>query len=336
MGNVNALSAQNQLNEIARMAYGSGTFFEGTSGGKGNIGLITGADGQPRVIKFNTHSYERGGAATAEQIQSSNALRSQLLSIANELNPGVVAELRAKLGLGLDEDASAGQTLLTRKIAAAAVKLINANGMATAMEGVNAGSLKSTGGTKFEEARVYATYGVSAKTLKACNMSTADFTESVNAVAEKFLLSDAKKQVVGRATASYLTAIAEEGKTGQLDEEGNPKKGLPSKDELKRQILDGMFGGTYFGLAHVGAFFVKLPPFGSADVQLIGTPLLELSQSMSDDECADAAYFIAKMGTGKRGVDGQRENALSSMSLKTLVDHRTELMAIRQRNGTLT
>ncbi len=333
MGNVNALSAQNQLNEIARMAYGSGTFFEGTSGGKGNIGLITGADGRQRVVKFNTHSRERGGVVTADQIKSANALRAQLLSIAKTLNPGVVAELRAKLGLGAGEDVSAGQSLLTRKIVAAAVKLINANGMRTAMEGVNAESLKSTGGTKFEEASVYATYGVSAKTLKACNMSTADFTESVNAVAEKFHLSGAQKQAVGRATASYLAALAEEGKTGQLDEEGNPKEGLPSKDELKRQISEGSFGGTYWGLAHVRAFSTQIPPF-DADDGFFDTQTLGLSSSLSDDECADAAYFIAKMGTGKRGKEGF-DNRLSPLAVKTLVDHRTELMALHQRNGTL-
>ena len=54
-----------------------------------------------------------------------------------------------------------------------------------------------------------------------------------------------------------------------------------------------------------------------------------------DDECAAAAYFIAKMGTGKRDR-GVENNQLSVLALKTLVEHRTELMALRQENGTLT
>lgn len=128
----------------------------------------------------------------------------------------------------------------------------------------------------------------------------------------------------------YLTALAEEGKTGKPGQ-----KGLPSKDELKRQISEGSFGGTYLGLGHVQAFSVKMPPFKSSDGQLIDKTLLDLSKTMSDDECAAAAYFIAKLGTGKRGPNGQ-DNQLSQLVLKTLVDHRAELMAIRQRNGTLT
>ena len=335
MSSLNQIAAQSQLNEIARMAYGSG-WFENTSGGKGNIGLITGADGQPRVIKFNTHYKERGKEMTEEQLQSSNALRAQLLSIATTLKPEVVAQLRAKLGLGENEVATDGKTLLTRKIVAAAVKLIDANAMDRVEENFDTKSLKSSGGTKFEEARVHTGYGVSAKTLKASGMSAADFEASLNEMAKKFDLSDRQKQIVGRTTASYLTALAEEGKTGELDDKGIPKEGLPSKDELKKQILDGKFGGTYLGLAHVRMIPAKHPTFNPADNQLIDNTLLEVSQSMSADECADAAYFIAKMGTGMRGMDGQRDNKLSSFSLKRLVDHRTELMTLHQKNGTLT
>ena len=52
------VDARSTLQEIARMAYGSG-LFEGTSGGKGRMGVLCDANGKARIIKFNTHVGER-------------------------------------------------------------------------------------------------------------------------------------------------------------------------------------------------------------------------------------------------------------------------------------
>lgn len=330
---LDAISAKNQMNEIARMAYGSG-IFEGTSGGKGNIGLITGADGQARAIKFNTHSYERGGAATEDQIKSSNALRAQLLTIAESLNSGVMADLRTKLGIKDGEDATSCKTLLTRQVVASALKMIDKNAMSDAMKGVNASPLKSLGGTKFEEARIHADYGISSTTLKKCGMSAADFEEAINAMASKYNLSGAKKQLVGRMTASYMTAIAESGRTGALDKAtGLPKEGLPSKEEFKRQISGGTFVGTYMGLIKADKVSPRSPAFYPED-KLLGLDNAPMLNGLSDDECVDAAYFVGKMGSGPRG-EAVGDNQVSAFLLKTLIENRTELMAIRQKDGDL-
>ncbi|MCQ2367549.1 MAG: hypothetical protein MJ109_00845 [Kiritimatiellae bacterium] len=330
---LDAISAKNQMNEIARMAYGSG-IFEGTSGGKGNIGLITGADGQARAIKFNTHSYERGGVATEDQIKSSNALRAQLLTIAESLNSGVMADLRAKLGLKDGEDATSCKTLLTRQVVASALKMIDKNAMSDAMKGVNASTLKSLGGTKFEEARIRTDYGISSTTLTKCGMSAADFEESINAMASKYNLTGAKKQVVGRITASYMTALAEEGTTGRVDRKtGIPLEGLPSKDEFKSQILKGNFAGTYFALQHVKVLSPTDQTFLPAD-NVVDQSVAELSRLMSDEECVDAAYYMAKLGTGPREAGGY--NSISAIGCKAIIEKREELSAIRQKNGKLT
>lgn len=329
---LDAISAKNQMNEIARMAYGSG-IFEGTSGGKGNIGLITGADGQARAIKFNTHFYERGGAATEDQIKSSNALRAQLLTIAESLNSGVMADLRAKLGLKDGEDATSCKTLLTRQVVASALKMIDKNAMSDAMKDVNASSLKSLGGTKFEEARMHTDYGISSTTLKKCGMSAADFEEAINMVASNAKLSNEKKQLVGRMTASYMTAIAEEGRTGQLDASGKQKTTLPSKSEIKSQIANGTFTGTYMGLIKADKVSARSPAFRSAE-KLLGSGAMAVMNGLSDDECVDAAYLLGKIGTGPRSsMPG--DNQVSGFALKSLMENRESLMAMHRKEGNL-
>ena len=49
-----SVQARGNLQEIARMAYGSGRF-EGRSGGAGRMGIWQTADGKCRVVKYNTH-----------------------------------------------------------------------------------------------------------------------------------------------------------------------------------------------------------------------------------------------------------------------------------------
>ena len=140
MPDINATALQS----IARMAYGSG-MLEGTSGGKGNIGALMDGAGNLRVIKFNTHSRERGGPATADQIDASNNLRTQLLAIAD--NRGIdgkkLTELKKLLGVGENNEIPEGAPLMTRKVAAKAVKLIDANVFREALKGVDLKQLSS-------------------------------------------------------------------------------------------------------------------------------------------------------------------------------------------------
>lgn len=113
------------LNAIARYAYGSGFFGEGEKGGRGNMGLLKGADGRLRVIKFNTHRGE-GGEVTRDQIKASNFLRDQLLTLARNFGKSEEVIQRIRQELGLDQDGNQPpQSLLTRTIVATVVKMID-------------------------------------------------------------------------------------------------------------------------------------------------------------------------------------------------------------------
>lgn len=115
------------LNAIARYAYGSGFFGEGENGGRGNMGLLKGSDGRLRVIKFNTHRGE-GGEVTRDQIDASNFLREQLLTLARNFRKSddVIQLIRQELGLAQDDNRPP-QSLLTRKVVATVVKMIDQN-----------------------------------------------------------------------------------------------------------------------------------------------------------------------------------------------------------------
>lgn len=92
------------LSDIAKYAYGSG-FFEGKSGGAGNIGLMDG-----KVVKFNTHRDDRGGAVTQEMKHSCDALRLQMYELVKSAYKGVDGEkttaqlstIRQQLGIAVD------------------------------------------------------------------------------------------------------------------------------------------------------------------------------------------------------------------------------------------
>lgn len=75
---------QASLNEIARMAWGSGSR-EGAAGGRGKIGVLVDANGKSRIIKYDTHLFSRSTADKNDrsQLDAANNLRRQLLSIAN-------------------------------------------------------------------------------------------------------------------------------------------------------------------------------------------------------------------------------------------------------------
>ncbi len=132
---ISNLSAQNALTEIAKMAYGSGTF-EGKSGGKGNIGLLNG-----RVVKFNTHWSERHGSSTTDEMRKScDDLREKLRNIISENLTDVspleseACKMREELYKKLGYDAN-GQKLeptrtplLDRKVVASIVSRLENNG----------------------------------------------------------------------------------------------------------------------------------------------------------------------------------------------------------------
>lgn len=122
------VDARSTLQEIARMAYGSG-FFEGTSGGKGRMGVLCDANGKARIIKFNTHVGERlFGDSLSENslmLESSNRLRTMIKSIAD--GAGLDAETLKEIynKLGIDKEGTVVTTdLLSRKIVAKVVNLI--------------------------------------------------------------------------------------------------------------------------------------------------------------------------------------------------------------------
>ncbi len=117
--------------DIAKVAYGSGVF-EGHHGGAGNIGLLN-----DRVIKFNTHRSERGGAVTDEMHTSCNDLRLMLARMinfslgepsqdpaVNARNERIKQNLYAKLGLNSNGDPMPSSPLLERKIVASVISTL--------------------------------------------------------------------------------------------------------------------------------------------------------------------------------------------------------------------
>ena len=123
-----SFQTKGNLQEIARMAYGSG-WFEGRSGGAGRMGIWQTDDGKCRVVKFNTKLSERlGGASMADDprmLESSNRLRQELILIARSagVDQEVMRQIRAKLGLKTDGETGAAK-LLDRSDVADVVTLI--------------------------------------------------------------------------------------------------------------------------------------------------------------------------------------------------------------------
>ncbi len=133
-GNVSFNMDNRRLSEIAKMAYGSG-MMEGTSGGKGNIGILNG-----KVVKFNTHFGERGGKPTEAMSASCDKLRKELVAIAYEMldigNSGSAAHTNSRISdrvatfeaickdLGMSKDGSKleAKGLLDRKVVAQVLK----------------------------------------------------------------------------------------------------------------------------------------------------------------------------------------------------------------------
>ena len=117
------------LDEIARMAYGSGSS-EGVKGGRGFMGLVADSEsGATRIVKYDTHALSRSTADKSDpaQLAAANALRRQLLDLADkaELSQAEMENVRLRLGLDPVGEEKAGTTLLTRKDVAKVVGMID-------------------------------------------------------------------------------------------------------------------------------------------------------------------------------------------------------------------
>lgn len=98
------VEARSFLQEVARMAYGSGRN-EGVQGGAGRMGMLLAPDGTARVIKFNTNWTARWFGTSVKNapgmLECSNELRRTLVDVA--LRAGLGEEqmraIRTRLGL---------------------------------------------------------------------------------------------------------------------------------------------------------------------------------------------------------------------------------------------
>lgn len=115
-----SIDQKNFVNELAKLAYGTGGSSEKTHGGKGNMGLTYADDGSVHVFKFNTHGSAastaqkqvRSALGNAEVLTASNNLRAELEKIA--LSAGLGDEIVKRiLGANTTQD-----ELLTRKMVA--------------------------------------------------------------------------------------------------------------------------------------------------------------------------------------------------------------------------
>ena len=125
---INALD-QVTLNEIARMAWGSGSR-EGAAGGRGKIGLLVDTTtGKSRIIKYDTHlfSWSTADRNNQSQLSAADNLRHQLLTIAQNsgIRGEVLEEIRAKLGLERKRGDWHGTDLLDRTVVAQVVAMID-------------------------------------------------------------------------------------------------------------------------------------------------------------------------------------------------------------------
>ncbi len=159
---IRGLANQDALKEIAKLAYGSGTF-EGTSGGKGNIGLLDG-----RVVKFNTHWRERGGEPSRAMREDCDALRRRLSDIAAAMLAApdeatdeeraryrkALADVRRQLGMSEDGARISTAKLLDRS---AVAKAINTIDKATGSD--TWGELRAGGAAAFSSKGVDTTFG---------------------------------------------------------------------------------------------------------------------------------------------------------------------------------
>lgn len=137
---VNMQNNYNQLMDIAKSAYGSGTF-EGAKGGNGYVGQYVDSEGRTHVVKVLTHRNERSAYAgdvdhrddTAGLAAATQQLKANLIAIADGENPQLGETIRKMLEDAQAKAAAENMTagaggakvgLLSRKIVAKAISTI--------------------------------------------------------------------------------------------------------------------------------------------------------------------------------------------------------------------
>ena len=135
----------NTLNEIARMAWGSS---EKANGGRGYMGVIKDEQGKLRVIKYDTHFFKSSSANTKDvkQLQAAQSLRDILVEIAGRkegMTEDALNEIKNKLGIEGDGVEEPPRDLLSRKVVASVVKMIDENIWANAIDSKEISSYSS-------------------------------------------------------------------------------------------------------------------------------------------------------------------------------------------------
>ena len=320
------------LRDIASVAYGSG-MTEGAAGGAGRMGLVKGADGQPRVIKFNTHIGERlfGPKATKSMFEASKDLRDRLLGLADDLHIDEATKTKIKKLLGYKGDV-APKSLLNRKIVAKVVTMIGGNDV---WEDVRTRQMaeKSSAAMNFDLQKVRGRMGcpyLTAKTVDA--MSKLGLTEenlaaAIDSMATKYNLSGPAKETARRITFACLASRLEE------NEEGC---GISSGEDILTRISKGEFTGSQIALLH-------LRVIGSRDVQdsdsvlIRNEPLNDLLPNYDERTCEFAAYAIGKFV--KPNLDDllstQPWHGPSVFLMTRVMSHKVELINLREQQGVL-
>lgn len=131
---------QISLYQIARMAYGSR---EHESGGRGIMGVLKDpVTGKTRIVKYDTHffAWSSANANDATQLKMANDLRKELLALAASagLSNEAIGAIREKLGLSREQAETDGRTLLSRKVVAQVVSMIDGDVWQKAFAGVDA------------------------------------------------------------------------------------------------------------------------------------------------------------------------------------------------------
>lgn len=321
------------LRDIASVAYGSG-MTEGAAGGAGRMGLVKGADGQLRVIKFNTHLGERlfGPKATKSMFEASNDLRDRLLGLADDLHIDEATKTKIKKLLGYKGDV-APKSLLNRKIVAKVVTMIGGNDV---WEDVRTRQMaeKSSAAMNFDlqVARVrhlgcpYMTTK-NIDTMWKLGLTEENLTAAIDSMATKYNLSGPAKETARRITFACLASRLEE------NEEGC---GISSGKDVLTQISKGEFTGSQIALLH-------LRVIGSRDVQdsdsvlIRNEPLNDLLPNYDERTCEFAAYAIGKFV--KPNLDDllstQPWHGPSVFLMTRVMSHKEELINLREQQGVL-
>lgn len=331
--NIN-LETRQQLFEIARMAYGSGSN-EGVKGGAGRMGAMTGPDGKPRVFKFNTHLRERlgGPSKSEEMIRSSNELRSLLFSIAQRAGYEGEALSKIRKELGLKDGTATPKSLLDRTVVAKVVTMIGGEKVWQDAFAPERGAVaKSAYDMKFDVQSARTSYDCKymtvsgAEALRSLGLTPQALASAMDDLSAKFKLDGAKKARVWNITTAFLASRAEESEAGC---------GLPPADKLLEEIRNGSFSGTQIALLNVGKLTtttIKDPTF---TVKSDSAATLALRR-MDAEKCEFAAFVIGKFAPVNMDDLGIVQwLGPSPLLLHTAFAHQNELLALHGKQGSV-